>query len=63
MSDREPWDPIVDPIREIRMRISAQFGHDLNRLGQHWKESEKEFKDRLLSTREAEAGRKDKPAA
>ena len=29
VSEPEEWDPIVDPIREIRMRISAEFGHDL----------------------------------
>jgi hypothetical protein len=63
MSDREPWDPIVDPIREIRMRISAQFDHDPARLVEHYMEYQKQFKDRLISTREAEAREKGKPAA
>ena len=65
--EREGWDSIVDPIREIRMRISERFGHDPVRYGEHLMERQTQFKDRLVFTgdagRDAEEPGKGKSAA
>jgi hypothetical protein len=37
-------DPAIDEIREIRRKISAEFGHDPRRLMQHYKEMEEEMR-------------------
>jgi hypothetical protein len=42
-------DPIIDQIREVRHRISEEFGHDPARLVEHYMKLEKEnFADRLV---------------
>ena len=46
---RRHEDPIVDPIRKIREEISAEFGHDPDRLIEYLMEYQKQFKDRLVS--------------
>ncbi|HEX8696806.1 MAG TPA: hypothetical protein VF746_30590 [Longimicrobium sp.] len=63
MSDPEPWDPIVDPIREIRMRISAQFDHDPVKLGEYLMKDQEQFRDRLISPGETEPRKDGKSAA
>jgi len=53
-----PSDPIIDQIREVRHRISEEFGHDPARLVEHYRKLEREeYADRL-----ARAG-KPQPAA
>ena len=35
---------IMEEVREIRRKISAEFGHDLNRLVAHYQELENEMR-------------------
>ncbi len=44
-----PPDPVIDEIREIRRRISAQFDHDPKRLLEYYIEFQRQFGDRLVS--------------
>lgn len=47
-----------DPIREIRairQRLSAEFGHDMKRIGEHLMEFQKEFGDALVTSDKLEA--------
>ena len=37
-------DPAIDEIREVRRKISAEFGHDPRRLMAHYVELEKEMR-------------------
>lgn len=41
-------DPGIAWIREIRHKISAQFGHDPKKLGDHLRELEKKYADRIV---------------
>ena len=42
-------DPIIDQIREVRHRISEEFGHDPARLVEHYRKLEQEkYADRLV---------------
>jgi hypothetical protein len=43
-------DAPIDEIREIRHRMSAQFGHDTKRLVEYIMELQKQREDRLLHT-------------
>jgi hypothetical protein len=43
-----PRDVAIDEIREVRQRISAQFGHDPARLLEHYMRLQEEYRDRLL---------------
>ena len=45
-----PRDPVVEEIREVRHQISARFGHDPERLYEHYLRLQEEHRDRLLST-------------
>ncbi len=57
-------DPIIDEIREVRHRISEEFGHDPARLVEHYMKMEREeFADRLVrpASREPET-EAEKPA-
>jgi hypothetical protein len=38
-------DPIVAEIRETRHQISAAFGHDTDRLAEHYKQLDKKLRD------------------
>ena len=40
-------DPGIAWIREIRHQISAEFDHDTKKLGDHYRELEKKYADRL----------------
>jgi hypothetical protein len=42
-------DPAIEEIRRVRHEISAAFGHDLKKLGAHYLELQKQFRDRLVS--------------
>jgi hypothetical protein len=62
-------DPAIDEIREIRRKISAEFGHDPRRLMQHYMEMEAEmrksgkykFRDAPFEKRDEEMVLRDKP--
>jgi hypothetical protein len=41
-------DPIIDEIRAVRHRISEQFGHDPQKLAQHYMQLQERHKDRLV---------------
>ena len=41
-------DPALDEIREVRHRISEQFGHDPRKLIEYYMELQKEYADRLV---------------
>lgn len=41
-------DPTIDRIREVRSKISAEFGHDPKRLLEHYAELEKDSPGRFL---------------
>jgi hypothetical protein len=41
-------DPVIDEIREVRHRISAQFGHDPAKLVAHYMQMQEKYKDRLI---------------
>ena len=41
-------DPLIDEIRAVRHKISAEYGHDTRRLIHHYKELEKKYADRML---------------
>ena len=45
-----PRDPVIEEIREVRHQISARFGHDPERLYEHYLRLQKEYRDQLLST-------------
>lgn len=40
-------DSALDRIREVRHKISAQFGHDTRRLIDHYIEMQKKYADRF----------------
>ncbi len=44
-------DPAIDEIREVRHRISAEFGHDTRALLDHYRELEKLHSGRMLRPR------------
>ena len=61
-------DPAIDEIREVRRKISAEFGHDPRRLMAHYAEYEKQleregwrFADAPLEQPEAEMVLRDQP--
>jgi hypothetical protein len=41
-------DPLIDEVRAIRLSISEQYGHDLDRLVEHLREVETRYKDRMV---------------
>jgi hypothetical protein len=41
--------PIVDEVRQRRAEISARFGDDLDRYGQHIRELQEQYRDRLVN--------------
>jgi hypothetical protein len=61
-------DPIIAEVRRTRHRISAEFGHDVRRLCEHYMEIEKkhrasgEHRYAELPPRKVEAALHDKPA-
>ena len=61
-------DPIIAEVRRARHRISAEFGHDVRRLCEHYMEIEKknrasgEHRYAELPPRKMEAALHDKPA-
>jgi hypothetical protein len=48
MSEKEMSDPVIDEIRAVRSRISAQFDHDPKKLVEYYIELQKRHADRLI---------------
>ena len=48
MPERTLSDPVIDEIRAVRSRISAQFDHDPKKLVQYYMELQKRHADRLV---------------
>ena len=48
-----PSDPVIEEIREVRHRISARFGHDPERLFEHYMQVQKEYQERLVDAPKA----------
>ena len=53
--DQELSDPVIDEVREVRHRISAQVGHDPARLVAYYMELQKQYQPRLIGGPETEA--------
>ena len=51
----DPDDPVIDEIRAVRHRISAQFDHDPVQLVAYYMELQKKFADRFVKAPTAEA--------
>ena len=49
MTEDQTGDPLIDEIRAIRAQISREHGDDVERLGRHYIEYQKQFADRLIS--------------
>jgi hypothetical protein len=45
-------DPVIDEIREVRHRISAEFDHDPVRLVEHYIKLQEQYRDRLVGPAE-----------
>jgi hypothetical protein len=45
-------DPVIDEVREIRHRISAQVEHDPAKLVEHYMKFQEQYRDRLVDTSE-----------
>ena len=41
--------PIVDEVRQRRGEISTRFGDDLDRYGEHLRELQEQYRDRLVN--------------
>ncbi len=50
--------PVVDEVRAVRRAISAEFGHDLNKLIDSLGEIEARYRDRLIKPRRTRNRRK-----
>ncbi len=46
MTEKE--DPGIAWIREVRHKISAEFGHDTKKILEHYRELEKKYADRIV---------------
>ena len=57
-------DPVIDEIRAVRMKISAEFGHDLRKLCAFLRQEEQKHPERLaVAPRPPRARRKATAAA
>lgn len=61
MKEAEFSDPGLEEIWAIKDQISAEFGHDANKLGRFYMEYQKRFADRLVPPPEPQEA--DRPAA
>ncbi len=44
-------DSTISRIRAVRKEISVRFGHDLERLGEHYMKRQARYKDRLFGAK------------
>jgi hypothetical protein len=51
-------DPLIEEVRRARMELSAQFGHDLRKLGAFLREEEKRHPQRLAAHKQARRAKK-----
>jgi hypothetical protein len=59
MSEKHLSDPVIDEIREVRRRISAQFDHDPKKLVEYYMELQKRHADRLIGNAKDSAPREE----
>jgi hypothetical protein len=57
MDYKEPSDPVIDEIREIRHRISEEFGHDPAKLVEHYRLLQERYANRLIAKPEERSPR------
>ena len=48
MQPKQPSDPVIDEVRQVRHRISEQCGHDPERLVAYYLKMQQQFGDRLI---------------
>ena len=41
-------DPVIDEVREVRKRISKDFGHDPDKLVAHYIQLQEQYRSRLI---------------
>ena len=44
-------DKAIEEIRAVRQKISEEYGHDITAFLDHYRELERQYKDRLVTTR------------
>ena len=44
-------DKAIEEIRAVRQKISEEYGHDITAFLDHHRELERQYKDRLVTTR------------
>ena len=62
-TNQMPSDPVIEEIREVRRRISARFGHDPERLFEHYMQVQKEYQERLVDRPKAQGQLPQDPVA
>jgi len=55
-------DPVIDEVREVRHRISAEFDHDPVRLVAYYMKMQEQYRDRLVDAPSSDNGA-EQPAA
>ena len=48
-------DQAIDEIRAVRQRISEAYGHDVKAFLEHYRELERQYQEKLIGRRDAEA--------
>jgi hypothetical protein len=48
MQPNQASDPVIDEVRAVRHRISAECGHDPERLVAYYMQLQQQFRDRLV---------------
>jgi len=48
-------DQAVEEIRAVRQQISEAYGHDVKAFLEHYRELERQYQERLIGRRDAEA--------
>jgi hypothetical protein len=48
-------DQAIEEIRAIRQRISEAFGHDVKAFLEHYRELERQYQEKLIGRKDAEA--------
>jgi hypothetical protein len=48
-------DQAIEEIRAVRQQISEAYGHDVKAFLEHYRELERQYQERLIGQRDAEA--------
>jgi hypothetical protein len=48
-------DQAIEEIRAVRQRISEAYGHDVKAFLEHYRELERQYQEKLIGRRDAEA--------